>query len=175
MSKISDIAQNYRPPTRTVIVMLTPNDDAMRRREELLTAIVDVEKAAGERLARKAPTAKLREELAALEKSETKFMRTLRFTKLDGIKWAELTAKYGPREDVAFDAQLGYNHHAVALIAAKVNGTDVTDGAEEPLDDADWETIHKVASGWDIENIATAVLEMNVMRSARTIGRLKKD
>lgn len=176
MSKISDIAQNYRPPSSTVTVMLSPNDKAVRRREELLREITEAQKPKpGDRLTKKSPVDELRAELEAVEATEAQFMRTLRFTKLDGLAFAALTAEHPPRETVPFDLQLGFNHHAGSLSAAKLNGVDVTDVAEGvPLDDDDWKVIFTVGSGIDVENIVQTVLELNVMRSMRTIGRLKK-
>ena len=59
--------------------------------------------------------------------------------------------------------------------SVKVNGVEIDDDKTVPLDDDDWETILTVASGQDIENIVGVVLDLNVMRSARALGRLKKD
>jgi hypothetical protein len=175
-SKISSAREGYKPRTATVTVCL--DSEIADQRDDLMRALAEANKTkakANDRLTQKTAATKLREEIAELEDREREHMHTLRFTKLDGLAWADLTAIYAPRENSAFDQQLGYNHHAAAIHAAKVNGVELVDGETRSIDDDDWSTILEVASGWDVENIVTAVLELNVFHASRAVGRLKKD
>jgi hypothetical protein len=175
-SKISAASEGYKPRTNTVTICLDTGVSA--ERDALMVQLQAATKAkpkADDRLTQASPVTKLQKQIAELEDRERDHMHTLRFTKLDPLVYADITAKHEPREGSHFDASLGYNHHAACIDAAKVNGVEIDGGKTVPLDDADWETILTVASGQDIENIVTVVLDLNVMRSARALGRLKKD
>lgn len=175
-NKISSAREGYKPRTATVTVCLdsTVSDE----RDKLMAALAEANKKkakAGERLTQKSEATKLREQIAELEDREREHMHALQFTKLEGLAWAELTAQYTARDNSAFDQDLGYNHHAAAIHAAKLNGVELIDGETRAIDDDDWATILEVASGWDVENIVTAVLRLNVMIAATRVARLKKD
>ena len=175
-SKISAASEGYKPRTNTVTICLDTAVSA--ERDALMAKLAEASKAkakAGDRLTQASPVTKLQKQLADLEDREREHMHTLRFAKLDPLAYADITVKHEPREGSHFDASLGYNHHAACIEAAKVNGVEIDDDKVVPLDDDDWETILTVASGQDIENIVTVVLDLNVMRSARALGRLKKD
>jgi hypothetical protein len=178
MSKISDARTNYKPRTTTVTVCL--DTEVAEQRDVLLTKLAEARQAqekAGARLTQKSPIPKLQAELAALEDREREHMHVLRFTKLDGLEWVNITATHPARPDSADDLSLGYNNHAASIEAAKVNGVEIVEGKADPveLDDDDWATILEVGSGWDVENIVTSVMNLNVLRSARKVARLKKD
>jgi len=175
-SKISSAREGYKPRTATVTVCL---DSAVSdERDKLMAALAEAEKKktkADGRLTQKSEATKLREQLAELEDREREHMHMIQLTKLEGLAWAELTAQYPARDNSAFDQDLGYNHHAAAIHAAKVNGVELVDGEMREIDDDDWDTILEVASGWDVENIVTVVLRLNVMIAANRVARLKKD
>jgi hypothetical protein len=175
-SKISAAREGYTPRTNTVTICLDTGISS--ERDALMAQLAEASKPkakANERLAQKSPATKLREEIEALEKREREHMHTLRFAKLSPLEWADVTALYSPRDGSHFDASLGYNHHAAAVHAAKINGVEIVDGEVVKLDDEDWAAILEVASGWDIENIVTVVLDLNVLHASRSLGRLKKD
>ena len=177
MTKISDARTNHKPRTTTVTVCL--DTEISEERDRLIGKLIEAREAAqkpGARLTQKSPIPKLEAELAALEDREREHMHVLRFTKLDGLAWVNITAQHPPRDGSADDASLGYNNHEASLEAAKANGVEIVEGQAEPvkLDDDDWATILEVGSGWDIENIVTAVMTLNVLRSARKVARLKK-
>ena len=175
MSKISSAREAHTVPTMTVTVCLSTKVN--EERDVLMTRIREAEakKGAGDRLSMKTAVQKLREELAAVEDREREHMHVLRFTKMKGLDFANLTAQFPAREKSTLDQQLGYNHHAACLAAAKETGLEVVDGADAPIDDDDWATIYDIGSGWDIENIVQANLNLNATGSARLVGRLKKD
>jgi len=175
-SKISAAREGYTPRTATVTICLDTGISA--ERDALMAQLAEASKPkakANERLAQKSPATKLREQIAELEAREREHMHTLRFAKLSPLQWADITALYPPRDASHFDHSLGYNHHAAAVHAAKLNGVEVVDDKVVALDDEDWAAILEVASGWDLENVVTVVLDLNVLHASRTIGRLKKD
>jgi len=189
LSKISEAREGYTPRTARVTVCLDnavsdERDALMGRIREVGAEISKAEKSnrADERLTRKTKADKLRddlkqlrEDLAALEDREREHMHTLQFTKLKGLQWADLTAIFPPREKVPFDMQLGYNHHAAAIAAAKTNAVELVSGKPTTLDDDDWSTLLDLGSGWDVENIVQTVLDLNVLHGSRAVARLKKD
>lgn len=176
-SKISAASEGYKPRTKSVTICLDTSVSA--ERDALMAKLAEANKAkpkAGDRLTQASPVPKLQKQIAELEDREREHMHTLRFAKLDPLVYADITVKHEPREGSHFDASLGYNHHAACIEAAKVNGVEIDDDDKTvALDDDDWKTILTVASGQDIENIVGVVLDLNVMRSARAVGRLKKD
>jgi hypothetical protein len=175
MSKISSAREAHTVPTITVTVCLSTK--ATEERDAIMVRIREAEakKGAGDRLSKKTEVQSLREELAAVEDREREHMHVLRFTKMSGLDFANLTAQFTAREKSALDQQLGYNHHAACLAAAKQSGVELVDDKPVALDDEDWQTIYDIGSGWDLENIVQAVLNLNATGSARLVGRLKKD
>lgn len=175
-SKISAAREGYKPRTNTVTICLDTGISA--ERDALMAKLAEASKPkakADERLTQASPAAKLRKQIDDLEEREREHMHTLRFAKLTPLQWADITALYEPRDGSHFDHSLGYNHHAAAIHAAKLNGVEVVDDKVVPLDDDDWAAILEVASGWDIENVVTVVLDLNVLHASRAIGRLKKN
>jgi len=174
MSKISDASKAHTPRTSDVTICLDAG--LADERNGLMAELAAAQKTKGDgRLTRKSAVDKVREQIAELEDREREHLHTLRFTKLSGLAWADLAALYPPRQNVPFDVSLGYNHHAAAVHAAKVNGVEIRDGETIALDDDDWKTILDIGAGWDVDNIVTTVLDLNVLQASRAIGRLKKD
>jgi hypothetical protein len=207
MGNIAKGRQTYKPPTATVRMVL--DSELAKERNTLLKQIgaanehVDeLRRQSGDRpVTPKLKKAndeilKLNEQLQALEEREREHVHTLHMTKLPGIEWNDISDKFPPRIDVQMDLDLGYNHHAVALVAAQVNTVDVKEPVEEgapldedatyvevngvthraePLDAEDWEFIQDIASGWDIANIVQVQLNLNVLQASNRLGRLKKD
>lgn len=206
MGNIAKARQSYKPPTGTLRMVL--DVELAKERNALLKRIgaandhVDeLRREAGDRPVtpklKKAndEVLRLNEELQALEEREREHVHTLHMTKLPGIEWNDIADKFPPRLDVQLDIDLGYNHHAVSLVAARVNTVDLkeplAEGAQrdedatyvevdgvvhraEPLDDEDWNFIEEIASGWDIANLVNLQLNLNVLQSSNRLGRLKK-
>ncbi|PZE66892.1 hypothetical protein [Curtobacterium sp. MCBD17_021] len=206
MGNIAKARQGYKPPTGTLRMVL--DVELAKERNTLLQRIgaandhVDeLRREAGDRPVtpklKKAndEVLRLNEELQALEEREREHVHLLHMTKLPGIEWNDIADKFPPRLDVQLDIDLGYNHHAVALVAARVNTVDVkeplaegeqrdedgtyveVDGVVhrgELLDDDDWDSIEEIASGWDIGNVVNLQLNLNVLQSSNRLGRLKK-
>jgi hypothetical protein len=183
MGNIAKAREGYKPPTGTVQVVL--DAEVAKERKLLLDRIAEARDEAKGRLVTP-KLKKLNDELDALTEREREHVHVLRITKLPGMEWADLAAKFPPRLDVQFDLDLGYNHHAASIAAAKHTteaGKPITvelvgdgdDVKEVPLDDDDWATILEVGAGWDVDNIVTLVINLNVIQASNRLGRLKKD
>lgn len=176
MGNIANARKGYKPPTGTVQIVL---DVELAKERKLLLDRIDAarEEAKGRLVTPKLK--KLNEELDALTEREREHVHKLRMTKLPGVEWGDLADKYPPRMDVQFDLDLGYNHHAVALAAARISTVELVEDGDEVkealLDDEDWDTILDIASGWDIGNIVNLQINLNVLQASNRLGRLKKD
>lgn len=176
MGNIAKNREGYKPPTGTVQIVL--DVELAKERKLLLDRIEEARAEAQGRLVTP-KLKKLNTELEALTERERQHVHKLRMTKLPGVEWGDLADKFPPRLDVQFDLDLGYNHHAVALAAARMSTVELVenDGAVEEviLDDEDWDTILEIGSGWDIGNIVNLQINLNVLQASNRLGRLKKD
>jgi hypothetical protein len=207
MGNLAKSLQTYTPATGTVKMVL--DVELAKERKALLTQISQLNGDADElrrELGQRPVTPKLKKvndhiaevekQIEDLEEREREHLHTLHMTKLPGIEWNDLSDKFPPRLEVQLDLDLGYNHHATALAAARKNTVDVKealapgatrdpdatyvdiDGVThraEPLDGEDWDFIEQIASGWDIANVVNVQLNLNVMQASNRLGRLKKD
>lgn len=117
---------------------------------------------------------KLEEQLQELRAEAAASLVTLRFTKLDPAKWAELTARSPMRPDSAIDLNYGYNYHEVCRQAAgestsRVEGDTVTRVPAKTLED-----LLAVVSGNDFERVMSAVFDVNVWSSSQDLAAAKK-
>jgi hypothetical protein len=177
MGNIARARAGYKPPTGTVQIVL---DVELAKERKLLLDRIDEARAEAQGRLVTPKLKKLNAELETLTEREREHVHKLRMTKLPGVEWGDLADKYPPRMDVQFDLDLGYNHHAVALVAARISTVEIVDAGEDeakevPLDDEDWDTILEIASGWDISNIVNLQINLNVLQASNRLGRLKKD
>lgn len=221
MSKISQAREGYKPPTGTVNIVVDAKlaierKTLMDAHAASLEALSDQITAEAQKVEQRPATPKLKKlrdeleelqltqqaELVALEEREREHVHKLQMIKLPGVEWNDIADRYPPRLDVQFDLDLGYNHHAVAIAAARhttasgqpvtVELIDLPEGAAKdpaaeyrtvngveylvgPVDDEDWDTILEVGSGWDLSNIVSLQLNLNVLQASNRLGRLKKD
>lgn len=124
-------------------------------------------------------------ELDALLRAEVESLVELRFYKLDGDAWADLTAQCPLRLTSPIDRQYGYNIHAVVKLAAPLSGFAIEDGEEvpltveeksednlEPVDE--WAELFRVISGGEMSRIVDTVYRVNEYDPAERVNRLKK-
>lgn len=171
-----EAAKSAARPTRDVTVTL---DSDLSARREVLAAALDAATLADandKRLTGENPAiAEARDALAALEVGAADALLTLRFTRLSGDKWAEITARCPLRLDAPIDRQYGYNMHAVCKLAAPLSGVRV-DGAEtEPLETAEWVDLFDITSGHEFGLIVDAIYELNEYEPAQRVAALKKE
>ena len=85
----------------------------------------------------------------------------LRFYRIDGERWAEITALCPARLSSAIDRRYGYNFQAAARLAAPLSGR-VLEGDEEiSYDDDKWDELFKKLAGHNIKLIHSAIWQLN--------------
>lgn len=85
----------------------------------------------------------------------------LRFYRIDGGKWAEITALCPARLGSAIDRRYGYNFQAASQMAAPVSGR-VLDGDDEvEYDDEKWREIINALAGAHVKSIHSAIWQLN--------------
>lgn len=178
-------AKSAPRPTKDVQVLL---DDDLAARREALQAEIDAAKAEAEndpRLTGANPTeGKIQKKLDALLKESKEALVTLRFTRLPGDKWADITARCPVRVDAPIDRQYGYNMQAASMIAAPLCGVRVDGDEEIPLtvtaatEDTpavnEWADLFTTITGHEFIRIMDAIYEMNEYAPAERINSLKK-
>ena len=179
-------AKSASRPTRTVQVLL--DADLSAKREELRaelerarTAAASDQRLAAVNTAEQAVQTKLDELLN--ESAES--LVTLRFSRLPGDKWAEITARCPVRLDAPIDRQYGYNMHAVCRLAAPVSGVRVEGDGEVPLTVTkateetpavdEWADLFGTISGHEFGLIIDAIYDLNEYSPAAGITQLKKE
>ena len=167
-------------PTRDVQVVL---DGEIAVERDRLLAELEVNDP-DERLGAGVDKEAVRERLDELAVVAQDAMITLRFTRLPGDKWAEITSRYPVRPDVPIDRHYGYNFDAVCTAAARVSGVRVEDDAEVPLvvreatDDSpaidEWAELFDVLAGADVAAIRDAVWSLNEYEPQQRLNALVK-
>lgn len=176
-------AEAEEPDTRTVRVCVNPA--VARKRAALLAKLeqakgADAQREAGDqRLGAVEPvgtpaTDAAAAELEAFDDEVLKSLITLKFTRLDGEKWSNLTAAYPMRVDVVLDRNYGYNFDAVSKAAAMLSGVMLSDDGEVLLTSEQWERLFKRLSGHDFRLIIDAVWTLNEYAPSQHIEALVK-
>lgn len=164
-----------RIPTRDVKVCL--DGDIAREREELLAAL-EVAEARDKDDQRLGVTdenaAPIRERLDALTEAAKTAVLTLRFTRMPGHRWAELTSLHPVRTDSPIDRHYGYNYDAVAWAAAVVTGVIVEGDTEQPMTPEQWQKLLGVLAGSDVQAIRDAVWALNEYEPSKRLNELVK-
>lgn len=163
-------------PTKDVTVCL--DGELAREREELLAALEAAEakdnldlRLAGPNDVNAAP---VRERLEALAEAAKGALKTLRFTRLEGDKWAELTSRHPVRIDVPMDRHYGYNYDAVCGAAAMLSGVLVEGDEVVSLSAEQWARLLKVLSGNEVGLIRDAVFTLNEYEPSKRLDALVK-
>ena len=170
-------------PTRTVRVCVKPS--VARKRAALLKAldaarVADANATAGDqRLGAPAPAVTTAQDAAAAELDAfddevQKSLVTLRFTRLDGKKWAVLTSANPMRLDVPLDRGYGYNFDAVTEAATRQTGVRLSDDGEHSLTEEQWTRLFAVLSGHDMNVIRDAVWTLNEWEPSQHVEALVK-
>jgi len=142
---------------------------------EALQAQIDARKAeAAQRQSRKAQVADLEAQIAELEAANGDALVTLRFTKLPGEKYAELTGKFMPRLDSPLDLNAHYNVDEVTKAAAVLSGAEVDGDEVSPLTPAQVAELWPLLSGVDVGRIRDVILALNDMGPRQLVVEAKK-
>lgn len=176
-------AESAPVPSRTVRVCVQPS--VAEKRAALLSALEDARKVdarastSDQRLG--APVTEVTTAtdaaaaaLDAFDDEVQKSLVTLKFTRLDGQKWALLTSANPMRVDVALDRHYGYNYDTVTGLAARASGVRLDDDGEHVLTPEQWDRLMRVLSGHDVQAIRDAVWTLNEYEPSQHIEALVK-
>lgn len=155
-------------PSKTVTVAL---DDAVADHLSRLEDQIEAEKQKPDdgRLAKSSPLAKL---LKEAEDVRTQFADTLvdlKFTRMVGEGWSDLTLNNPPRTGVLADMYFQYDFNAVTRHAAIESGKLVEGDTERDLTAGEWEDLLELLSGGDHRRIADAIFALNEGDTARAV------
>ena len=101
-------------------------------------------------------------------------LRTLRFTQMDGMEWAELTDRFPARQDVLLDARYGYNIRPLAKAAAPLCGSLLDGENEVALTVEQWEKLFKGQPGATVMRIGDIIWNLNEYLPGQAVDALKK-
>jgi len=172
--------------TRDVQVLL--DSDLSEKREQLREAL-DAAKARAAQDQRLTATDDesdvIRAQLDELIAESAESLITLRFTRLPGDVWTDITARCPARLGAPLDEYYGYNLQLAAKLAAPINGVrvegdeliplKVTPATEsEPAVDQ-WADLFATIAGSEQARIESAIWELNVYVPDSRVGQLKKE
>lgn len=158
-------------PSKEVQVIL--DGEFSLERERLLAELESVD-SSDVRLAAVSPAEEIQARLDALTESAKDSIVTLRFKRLSGRVWADLTSRNPVRLDVPIDKHYGYNYDAVCEAAAALNGVRIEGDDEVPLTTEEWSELFDVLSGAEIGLIRDAVWELNEWEPSQRLNALVK-
>lgn len=178
LAKAKQTRDEQGPPSRIVTVAL--DQDVSQRLADLEEQLEQEKKKPTDgRLTKKSPLAALVEQIDKVKAEFVDTLVDLKFTRILGSDWNDLTIVNPPREDSLPDKVFfGYNMHAVTRAAALLNGVIVEDdGTEHAPTEEQWNQIFELVSGKDLENIADAVYALNEGESERAVelGKALRD
>ncbi|AGW41742.1 histidinol-phosphate aminotransferase [Leifsonia xyli subsp. cynodontis DSM 46306] len=101
-------------------------------------------------------------------------LRTLRFTQMDGLEWAELTDRFPARPDVLLDMRYGYNLRSLSKAAAPLCGKLLDGDKQVALTEEQWEKLFKSQPGSTITRIGDVIWNLNEYLPTATVEALKK-
>ena len=157
-------------PTKDVQVVL--DGEIAVERERLLAAFDSASD--DQRLAAKSEKDEIQDALDALTDAASDALVTLRFTRMPGRAWAELTSKNPVRLDVPIDRRYGYNYDAACEAAAIVSGVVVDDEGTKELSPQEWAELFDVLSGNEVGLIRDAVWSLNEFDPQQRLDALVK-
>lgn len=178
LAKAKQSREEQGPPTRTVTVTL--DQDVSTRLVDLEAQLeAEKQKPLDGRLSKKSPLVVLQEQIDAVKAEYVNTLVDLKFSRMEGTGWNDLTIVNPPREDSLPDKLIfGYNIHAVTRAAAVVSGVLVEDdGSERELTQEQWDDLFVLLSGKDSEKIGNAIYALNEGESERAVelGKALRD
>lgn len=172
--KLAAAKQNR--PTKDVQVTLDADVSAERERLAAEIDAADIAAAQDSRLGVDPAEGSrgLREELDALNERAKESLITIRFTRMAGSAWAELTSKNPVRLEVPIDRHYGYNYDAVCFAAAAATGVCIEGDEIEVLSPESWADLLEELSGHEVGLIRDAIWELNEFAPAQRVQELVK-
>lgn len=128
---------------------------------------------ADKRMSRKIDTSELDAKLAEIEERERASAITLRFFKVPGDEWANLTAANPARDGALVDLRFGYNMHAVCRASAVQHGRTLEGDVEEFHTGDEWAELWSLLGGAEFASVCDAIYALNEWEPAQRVERLK--
>jgi len=155
-------------PSKTVTVAL--DDDVAARLSEIEDRIeAEKQKPDDGRLAKSSPLAKLLNQADDIRADFADSLVELKFTRLLGEGWSDLTLNNPPRPNVLADMYFQYDFNTVTRHAAVESGVLLEGDEERELTVAEWDDLLSVISGGDHRRIADTIFALNEGDSARAV------
>lgn len=156
------------------------DEDLALERERLTEALKTADR--DSRLGSPSEADEIRAQLAVIDEEAADAVDVLRFTRLPGRAWAELTAKFPARGDVAVDVHYGYNFAQVCEAAAKYRNPRTHEAyahrmnGDTPVElvDDQWDVIFDSLTGGEVAKVYDAIWEQNEYKAAERIQELVK-
>jgi hypothetical protein len=101
-------------------------------------------------------------------------LRTLRFTQMDGLEWAELTDHFPARQGVLLDSRYGYNLRPLSKAAAPLCGKLLDGDTEVSLTEEQWAKLFKAQPGSTVMRIGDVIWNLNEFLPTAAVEALKK-
>lgn len=101
-------------------------------------------------------------------------LRTLRFTQMDGMEWADLTDRYPARPGVLLDMRYGYNLRELAKAAAPLCGKILDGDTPTELSEEQWAKLFKSQPGATVMRIGDVIWNLNEFLPGQAVEALKK-
>ena len=98
----------------------------------------------------------------------------LKFTELDSLDWANITAAHPQRVNVPLDLQYGYNVHTASEAAAELSGVRVVDGVDTPLTKEQWKKLFKAIASPARGAITDVIWALNEFAPSQRLAAAKK-
>lgn len=156
-------------PTKTVTVSL---DATVTKKLTELEQKLELEKQKPQdgRLAKKTPLALLLDEIEQVKAEYEDTLVDIRFTRLEGTGWSDITIVNPPRDDSLPDKVIfGYNVHAVTRRAAILSGVLLDGDDEQTLTEEQWADLFVLLDGAGIDDISNAIYQLNEGDSRRAV------
>lgn len=154
------------------------DEELAQEREKLLEALKEAQKQDknDERLGapNDAFSAPIRERLDALAEAAQNALVILRFRRMDGDKWAEITSKHPARVEVPIDMHYGYNYDAACGAAAVYSGVRLEGDEEIPMTPVQWADLFTVIAGSDATQVRDAIWALNEFEPGKRLDALVK-
>jgi len=176
-------AKSAARPTREVTVSL--DADVSDKRAALQAELEAARANPDARLATKSAPELVQEKLDELLTITADSLIALRFSRMPGDEWAEITARCPVRIDAPVDRQYGYNMHAVCRLAAPLCGVRIEDGKEVALEVVpasagvpavdEWADLFTTISGHEFGLVIDAIYELNEYEPAQRVAQMKKE
>lgn len=167
-------------PHRDITVSL--DTDVAERRAALEEQIA--KSARDQRLSATSPADALNAELEKLLDDAAGTLVTLRFRRLPGDEWNDITSRCPARLDAPVDVHYGYNMQRATIFAAPRSGVRVDGDTEVPLIVLDatpdspaideWADLFSVISGIEFARIEDAIFGLNVFEPTQQLNELSK-